>query len=366
MQVMERIARRERAKHAKRLAQRHFYFSSLEFKNLLLLIHIMKKTLRFALSAAALCFLASCGNKAASTTDGNTTATTPTTTTTTSTTTNAGGKFSTAFGNLVGGDLAKAGVTADYLVLADFTAAAQAAWDKKPMLDMKQATQTMQKVMEPVQKAKEANLALPTLSAEDKAAFSKALGTLLGDNVGQMGAKDFNAADFSAGFAAALSGKPSMTQPEAEAEYKAVMMAVQAEKTAALNAQKGELEKAGKEFLAKNKDKKGVTTTPSGLQYEVLKAGKGGKPTLQSKVKVHYHGTLIDGTVFDSSVDRGEPIEFPLGNVIQGWQEGVQLMPVGSKYRLYIPHEIAYGAQAQGKIPAFSTLIFDVELLGIQ
>jgi FKBP-type peptidyl-prolyl cis-trans isomerase len=326
----------------------------------------MKKTLRFALSAAALCFLASCGNKTTTTTNGGTTATTPTTTITTSSTTNTGNKFSIAFGNLVGGDLAKAGVTADYLILADFTAACQAAWDKKPMLDMQQAAQTMQKIMEGVQTATQAKTPLPTLSAEDKVAFSKSLGTLLGDNVGQIGAKEFNATDFSTAFAAALSGKPSMPQQECEAEYTAVMTAIQAEKNAAMNAQKGELEKAGKEFLAKNKDKKGVTTTASGLQYEVLKAGKGAKPTLQSKVKVHYHGTLIDGTVFDSSVDRGQPIEFPLTNVIQGWQEGVQLMPLGAKYRFYIPHEIAYGAQGQGKIPAFAALIFDVELLGIQ
>ena len=234
------------------------------------------------------------------------------------------------------------------------------------MLDMQQAAQTMQKIMEGVQTAKKAQTPPPTLTAEDKTAFSKSLGTLLGDNVGQMGAKEFNANDFSTGFAAALAGKPTMPKEECEAEYKNVMMAIQGEKNAAINAQKGDLEKAGKAFLATNKDKKGVTTTASGLQYEVLKAGKGAKPTLQSKVKVHYHGTLIDGSVFDSSVDRGEPIEFPLTNVIQGWQEGVQLMPLGAKYRFYIPHEIAYGAQAQGKIPAFSTLVFDVELLGIQ
>jgi FKBP-type peptidyl-prolyl cis-trans isomerase len=275
-------------------------------------------------------------------------------------------KFSEAFGVLVGGDLANAGITADYVVMADFTAAVQAAWDKNPIVDIQQAVQTMQDIMAPIRAAKQAGTPLPELNVENKVAFSKAIGTLLGDNMGQMGVKDFNSAEFSAGFFAALSGKPSMTQAEAEAEYKTAMAAIRNEKDAAINAQKGELEKDGKAFLAKNKDKKGVKTTASGLQYEVLKAGKGAKPTLESKVKVHYHGTLIDGTVFDSSVDRGEPLEFPLGSVIEGWQEGVQLMPLGSKYRFYIPHEIAYGAQAIGKIPAFSTLIFEVELLGIE
>jgi FKBP-type peptidyl-prolyl cis-trans isomerase FklB len=275
-------------------------------------------------------------------------------------------KFSEAFGVLVGNDLANTGITADYFVMADFTAAAQAAWDKNPIVDIQQAAQTMQKIMQLVQTAKQTKTPLPTLSAEEKPEFSKAIGTLLGDNIQQMGVKDFNIADFSAGFFAALSGKPSMTQAEAEAEYKTVMTAIQNEKNAAINAQKSELEKAGKEFLAKNKDKKGVTTTASGLQYEVLKTGKGAKPTLESIVRVHYHGTLTNGTIFDSSVDRGESIAFPLANVIDGWREGVQLMNVGAKYRFYIPHELAYGAQAQGKIPAFSTLIFDVELLGIE
>jgi FKBP-type peptidyl-prolyl cis-trans isomerase len=97
----------------------------------------------------------------------------------------------------------------------------------------------------------------------------------------------------------------------------------------------------------------------------VLTPGTGNKPSLTDKVKVHYHGTLIDGKVFDSSVDRGEPIAFPLNGVIQGWQEGVQLMQVGAKYRFFIPHELGYGSRPAGQIPPYSTLIFDVELLGI-
>lgn len=122
----------------------------------------------------------------------------------------------------------------------------------------------------------------------------------------------------------------------------------------------------GKLFLEENAQRPEVKVTESGLQYEVIKQGKGKKPTATDKVKVHYHGTLIDGTVFDSSVDRGEPISFALNQVIAGWTEGLQLMPVGSKYKLYIPYELGYGERAAGSIPPYSTLIFEVELLGIE
>ena len=119
-------------------------------------------------------------------------------------------------------------------------------------------------------------------------------------------------------------------------------------------------------FLAKNKEKSGVIVTPSGLQYEVVKMGTGPKPTANSTVKVHYTGTLIDGTEFDSSVKRNEPAQFPVSGVIPGWTEALQLMPVGSKFRLYIPENLAYGSSQAGEvIKPFSTLIFDVELLEI-
>jgi FKBP-type peptidyl-prolyl cis-trans isomerase FklB len=124
--------------------------------------------------------------------------------------------------------------------------------------------------------------------------------------------------------------------------------------------------KAGEEFLAANKTKPGVMTTASGLQYQVLKEGTGPKPSLTDKVKVHYHGTLIDGRVFDSSVDRGQPIELSVNGVIPGWTEALQLMPVGSKWKLFIPSNLAYGDQQAGALIApGSTLIFDVELLDI-
>lgn len=120
-------------------------------------------------------------------------------------------------------------------------------------------------------------------------------------------------------------------------------------------------------FLEENGKREGVTTTASGLQYEVIKMGKGEKPTATDKVKVHYHGTLTNGTVFDSSVERKEPITLGLTQVIAGWTEGLQLMPVGSKFKFYIPHHLGYGSQQQGQqIPPFSTLIFEVELLSIE
>jgi FKBP-type peptidyl-prolyl cis-trans isomerase FklB len=121
----------------------------------------------------------------------------------------------------------------------------------------------------------------------------------------------------------------------------------------------------GQKFLDENQKRPEVKVTPSGLQYEVLTQTEGAKPTAADKVKVHYTGKLLDGTVFDSSVERGEPITFPLGGVIGGWTEGLQLMSVGSKYRLYIPYNLAYGERGAGTIPPFATLIFDVELLEI-
>lgn len=124
--------------------------------------------------------------------------------------------------------------------------------------------------------------------------------------------------------------------------------------------------KAGQEFLAENKNREGVVEQPSGLQYLVLHEGEGAKPTEFNKVTCHYHGTLINGTVFDSSVKRGQPASFPLNMVIKGWTEGLQLMSVGSKYRFFIPPHLGYGErQVSAEIGPNSTLVFDVELLGI-
>lgn len=122
---------------------------------------------------------------------------------------------------------------------------------------------------------------------------------------------------------------------------------------------------AGRDYLSENAQREGVTVLASGLQYEVLVSGDGAKPSAEDHVRTHYHGTLIDGTVFDSSYDRGQPAEFPVGGVIAGWVEALQLMNAGSKWRLHVPSELAYGGQAVGSIPPHSVLVFDVELLDI-
>jgi FKBP-type peptidyl-prolyl cis-trans isomerase len=119
-------------------------------------------------------------------------------------------------------------------------------------------------------------------------------------------------------------------------------------------------------FLAQNAKREGVQTTASGLQYEVLRDGSGPKPSVLDTVTVHYRGTLVDGSQFDSSYDRGEPATFPLMQVVPGWKQGIPLMPVGSKYKLYIPPDLGYGSAAKPNIPANSVLIFEVELLGIE
>jgi len=121
----------------------------------------------------------------------------------------------------------------------------------------------------------------------------------------------------------------------------------------------------GRAFLVENAKREGVVVLESGLQYEVLTAGEGAKPSREDSVRTHYHGTLIDGSVFDSSYQRGQPAEFPVGGVIAGWTEALQLMNAGSKWRLYVPSELAYGAQGVGSIPPHSTLVFDVELLDV-
>ncbi len=166
----------------------------------------------------------------------------------------------------------------------------------------------------------------------------------------------------------AVNGK--LENPMTEQEKNNVMQAWQKE----MNVRKQELAKRqsvkyrqeGETFLQNNKNNENINETPSGLQYSVIKEGIGQKPKATDKVRVHYHGTLLNGAVFDSSLQRGESIVFPLNQVIAGWTEGLQLMNVGSKYRFFIPADLAYGDQPVGNIPAGSTLIFEVELLGIE
>ncbi|MGR6979924.1 FKBP-type peptidyl-prolyl cis-trans isomerase [Testudinibacter sp. P27/CKL/0425] len=149
-------------------------------------------------------------------------------------------------------------------------------------------------------------------------------------------------------------------------QVSAALQHMQQQVTELQQAQFKEIEQAGKDFLLENKQAAGVKETESGLQYEVLVEGTGAVPSRQDQVRVHYTGSLIDGTVFDSSVQRGQPAEFPVSGVISGWIEALSMMPVGSKWRLTIPHHLAYGERGAGaSIPPFSTLIFEVELLDI-
>ncbi len=161
--------------------------------------------------------------------------------------------------------------------------------------------------------------------------------------------------------------KTLLTQEEAVQIKQEFVKEMQMEAIKKMNEISEKNKKDGEAFLAENKKKKGIITTASGLQYEVLKKGTGATPKIDDKVTVHYSGTLIDGTEFDSSYKRGEPVTFPLNGVITGWGEGLQLMKVGGKSRLFIPSELAYGEQGAGQqIPPNSVLIFDVELLGIE
>jgi FKBP-type peptidyl-prolyl cis-trans isomerase FkpA len=169
-----------------------------------------------------------------------------------------------------------------------------------------------------------------------------------------------------AGFIHALEGKASWDANTSQAILRELLT-----KTATKSAPQqgaGSIENLakGKAFLTENGKREGVISTSSGLQYEIITQGTGAKPTASSTVEVHYEGTLIDGTDFDSSYKRGESISFPLNRVISGWTEGVQLMQVGSVYRFFIPSELAYGARNTGSIPSNSVLIFKIELLGIQ
>lgn len=192
---------------------------------------------------------------------------------------------------------------------------------------------------------------------------SYGIGRQMGDQLASNPFDGVSAAAVAQGVMDALNGVAMpYSNEQMQAAFEAIntqMQAKEAEKSKVLAA-------AGEAFLAENAKKAGITVTASGLQYEVITQGSGAVPTATSKVKTHYHGTLIDGTVFDSSVNRGQPIDFPVNGVIAGWTEALQLMPVGSKYRLYIPHNLAYGERGAGaSIKPYSALIFDVELIDI-
>ena len=189
---------------------------------------------------------------------------------------------------------------------------------------------------------------------------SYALGLSIGNNFQNSGIKDLQVEDFIKGLTDVMEEKqPAITYDEAKEVINEYFIKLQKEKME-IN------KKAGEEFLHINKGRAGVVELPSGLQYQVLKQGNGAKPSATDKVKCHYHGTLINGTVFDSSVQRGQPAVFGVNQVIPGWVEALQLMPVGSKWRLFIPSNLAYGEHGAGEmIEPNSTLILEVELLDI-
>ncbi|HCS88143.1 MAG TPA: peptidylprolyl isomerase [Bacteroidales bacterium] len=191
--------------------------------------------------------------------------------------------------------------------------------------------------------------------------ISYALGLSMGQSLLGSGVKNLQYQDFAQGIEDVLAAQtPKISLQEAQQILQKFFSELEEEMSSA------EKER-GRKFLEENAKRGGVRTTPSGLQYEVLDATLGQKPKATDTVRVHYEGTLIDGTVFDSSYSRGEPVSFPLNQVIKGWTEGLQLMSIGSKYKFYIPYNLAYGERGAGQqIPPYATLVFTVELLGIE
>lgn len=198
--------------------------------------------------------------------------------------------------------------------------------------------------------------------------LSYALGIGIGSQLAGMGAKELNIDDFAQAIKDVISGSElKVDNAEAQTLVQNFFQEQEAKQQAAA-AEAGKVAKAaGEAFLAENGKKDGVVTLPSGLQYQVLKEGDGKKPSATDQVVCHYEGTLIDGTVFDSSYQRNQPATFGLNQVIPGWTEGVQLMQEGAKYRFFIPYNLAYGERGAGaQIPPFATLVFDVELIEVK
>jgi FKBP-type peptidyl-prolyl cis-trans isomerase len=196
-------------------------------------------------------------------------------------------------------------------------------------------------------------------SETDSASY--AMGVYMGLQCANMlSAQNYNIDLFLKAFEAAVTDAPLLMTPDATVDF------LNAYEKKVKERENAERIASGEAFLAENAKREGVHTTASGLQYQVVKMGEGPKPLSTDKVKVHYEGTLLDGTKFDSSIDRGKPTEFPLNRVIAGWTEGLQYMPVGSKFTFYIPYQLGYGAQGAGNlIKPYSTLVFEVELLEI-
>lgn len=273
-------------------------------------------------------------------------------------------KVSYMIGLDVGRSIAPVGPDLDF---AAFERAIRNALDGgKPLLDEAQAKAVAQTLMQRIgaRNGQAPAGATPPAIARDK------VGYLVGSDVGRSLAPikaEFDLPLLLQGARTALgNGKPLLAEAEANALREAFSKRLQAKMAAEASAAAGKNLVEGTAFLAKNKMVKGVFTTPSGLQYMILRQGAGPRPKPAERVKVNYHGTRLDGTVFDSSYDRGQPAEFALDQVIPGWTEGVGMMPVGGKYRFWIPSDLAYGEKGPPDIGPNATLIFDVELLGIK
>jgi FKBP-type peptidyl-prolyl cis-trans isomerase FklB len=196
---------------------------------------------------------------------------------------------------------------------------------------------------------------------------SYALGIGIGRQLAQMGAAELNIDDFAQAIKDVIAGeKLKVSDTEAQTIVQNFFAEQEKKQRAAAAELHKEAKAAGEKYLAENAQKEGVITTPSGLQYKILKEGNGKQPKATDKVRCHYEGMLIDGTLFDSSIQRGEPAVFGLNQVIAGWTEGLQLMKEGGKYRFFIPYQLGYGERgAGGSIPPFAALVFDVELLEV-
>lgn len=245
------------------------------------------------------------------------------------------------------------------MMSAVFMAGTAAAQGKKP------AVSKPKSAARPTATAKSSTSAANMASSQDSISYS--IGLFMAQNLKQQGLADVNSALLTQGLMDALKGDNTrLTMAQAGQIMNNLMQKKAAGQQAEMMKASAENKKAGTAFLTENKAKPGVVTTTSGLQYSIEKEGTGAKPTDKDRVKVHYTGRTLDGHVFDSSVERGQPAEFGVTEVIKGWTEALQLMPVGSKWKLYIPSELAYGDRGTGgDIKPGATLVFDVELLDI-
>ncbi|MDO6489824.1 MULTISPECIES: FKBP-type peptidyl-prolyl cis-trans isomerase [unclassified Cellulophaga] len=242
--------------------------------------------------------------------------------------------------------------------IALFISTASFAQKKKDLIKevaaLKSEASTLKNELNELKKAKEVNL------NDSIHKFSYAFGVEIGSSLKSVGVQSINYDVFAVALEETLNGEEKITKVDASDLIRKNISEHKEKEAKRLRAE-------GENFLAKNAKREGIKTTESGLQYEILTPADGTKPTADDKVEVHYEGKLIDGTIFDSSMQRGESIVFGVSQVIKGWTEALQLMSVGSKYRVYIPQELAYGERgAGGQIPPYAALIFDVELISIK